>query len=54
MKNYILDCDILSEKELQNLNGGWLALTIAIAGAVIYVYNNKDDFVEGFKEGFAK
>jgi hypothetical protein len=42
----------LTEFEMKNLNGGWLGVALAIIGAVIYLYNNKEDFVEGFKEGY--
>lgn len=52
----------LSLSEQTQLNGGFFGIDdaivaaalscIAVLGAVIYVYNNKEDFVEGFKEGF--
>lgn len=38
--------------EMQNVNGGWVALTLAVAGAAIYVYNNWDDFCEGVNDGW--
>lgn len=43
----------MGEVERRNANGGnpW-ALYLAIAGAVIYVYNNWDDFTDGVKEGY--
>lgn len=40
--------------DMKHSNGGEpsIATCIAIAGAAIYVYENADDFAEGFKEGF--
>lgn len=43
----------LTPQEYQNKNGGWIQLALAIAAAVIYVYNNSEDLVAGFKEGQA-
>jgi hypothetical protein len=43
----------LTPQEYKNKNGGWIQLALAIAAAAIYIYNNADDFVEGFKEGQA-
>ena len=42
----------LDAKEMVEVDGGiaW----IAIVGAIIYVYNNRKDFAEGFKEGVAE
>lgn len=40
----------LSDEEATVTNGGFA--WIAIAGAVIYAYNNIDDFAEGFEKGF--
>ncbi|MBN2763625.1 MAG: hypothetical protein JXR41_11080 [Bacteroidales bacterium] len=53
----ILDLDFyhvttLEESEATSLNGGWIALAIALVGAGIYIYNNASDFVAGFKEGY--
>ncbi|MGM0530501.1 MAG: lactobin A/cerein 7B family class IIb bacteriocin [Bacteroidota bacterium] len=42
----------LDEKEIRKNNGGWIATAVAIASAAIYIYNNGDDFIEGFKEGY--
>ncbi len=43
----------LSKKEMLEVNGGIDPITfITLAGAFIYVYNNADDFVEGFKCGY--
>ena len=40
----------LDSKEIKNVKGGNpIALGITIAGAAIYVYNNWEDFVKGFK-----
>jgi len=50
LKNY--EVVSLDEKELENSNGGWIATVVAIASAAIYLYNNGDDFIEGFKEGY--
>ena len=48
----------LGREELREVEGGnplsAIAAAIAIAGACIYVYNNFDDFVEGYKEGWAE
>jgi len=48
----LLELKELKEKDVKMTNGGWISLALAIAGATIYIYNNKDDFAEGFKEGF--
>ena len=39
----------LSSKDLKRFNGGWLLWVI---GTLIYLYDNKDDLIEGFKEGY--
>ncbi len=44
----------LDAKEMKSVDGGNLALGIAILGAAIYLYNNREDFIEGVKEGYAK
>jgi hypothetical protein len=41
----------MNAEELRVTTGGWVALLLAVAGAGIYVYNNWDDFKEGFSEG---
>jgi lactobin A/cerein 7B family class IIb bacteriocin len=41
----------LSKEDLKSVQGGWLPLALAIAGAAIYVYNEWDDFKAGFQEG---
>jgi hypothetical protein len=52
IKNY--NVRELTLNENQTINGGWLGTVLAVIGAVIYLYNNKDDIVEGFKEGVAE
>lgn len=42
----------LNINEINETSGGWV--WIAVAGAVIYVYNNWGDFEKGFKEGVAE
>ena len=42
----------LSLTEQADVNGGFLLAFIAVMGAVIYLYNNKEDMIDGFKEGF--
>ena len=39
----------MNVNEMQEVNGGWVALALAVAGAAIYVYNNWDDFCVGVK-----
>ncbi|WP_164112809.1 MULTISPECIES: lactobin A/cerein 7B family class IIb bacteriocin [Sphingobacterium] len=34
------------------VEGGWIIPAITIAGALIYLYNEGDDFIKGVKEGF--
>lgn len=51
VKDSVLVLSDLSKSQLVETNGGWIATLIAIAGAFIYVYNNSDDFIEGFKDG---
>jgi len=43
----------IDDSERMEINGGSIALALAVAGACIYVYNNWDDFVAGVKEGYA-
>ena len=40
----------MNVNEMQEVNGGWVALALAVAGAAIYVYNNWDDFCVGVNE----
>ena len=40
----------MNVNEMQEVNGGWVALALAVAGAAIYVYNNWDDFCVGVDE----
>ena len=49
---YKYDVIPLNEKDSKTINGGWITTAIAIASAIIYIYNNGDDFIEGFKEGY--
>ncbi len=42
----------LNEVQMREVNGGGFGAFIAIASACIYLYNNADDFAEGFREGF--
>lgn len=42
----------MNSQEMKNVDGGWLPAALAIAGALIYVYNNAGDFAQGFKEGY--
>ena len=37
----------MNVNEMQEVNGGWVALALAVAGAASYVYNNWDDFAWG-------
>jgi hypothetical protein len=41
-------------EEMREVNGGVLPALIAIIGAGIYIYNNWDDFADGFAEGYNK
>lgn len=42
----------MNVNEMQEVNGGWVALALVVAGAAIYVYNNWDDFCVGVNEGW--
>ncbi len=42
----------LNREQLVSSNGGGIGTALAIIGAGIYIYNNWDDFTEGFKEGW--
>lgn len=44
----------LSHNEMRKVEGGWILAAITIAGALIYLYNEGGDFVEGFKRGYNK
>ena len=55
MKNFDLKACGVSEislKEMEETNGGWIIAAITIIGAIIYVIDNWDDFVDGLKEGY--
>lgn len=53
-KNEFFDENVqeLNSSEVKQINGGWLGPAIAIAGALIYLYNEGGDFVGGFKDGW--
>ncbi|ELR69053.1 hypothetical protein C900_05442 [Fulvivirga imtechensis AK7] len=38
----------LCSGEVEEIQGGWWQAVLAAAGAAIYMYNNYDDYVEGF------
>lgn len=42
----------LDVSEAEQLNGGWFQAALAVTAALIYLYNEGPDFVEGFKEAF--
>jgi len=42
----------LSLEEKIMVKGGGIGTFLAIAGAVIYCYNNGSDLLKGFKDGF--
>ena len=42
----------LNKKEMKKIDGGWWQEALAVAGAVIYLYNEGGDFIKGFKEGY--
>jgi hypothetical protein len=50
------DLELMGVQEMDSeqlkVNGGWLAGFLAVAGAAIYVYNNWDDFADGFHDGY--
>ncbi len=58
MENYNfkqMGVDTISLAETREIKGGLigsLAACIAISGAIIYLYNNYGDFVQGVKDGF--
>lgn len=41
----------LERKKMNNIEGGNLPLFISVMGAVIYAYNEGDDFIKGYKVG---
>jgi hypothetical protein len=50
-----MNCELkeLSLDEQKDISGGNPLLAfIAVVGALAYLYNNKEDFVAGFKEGY--
>jgi len=56
MKNFDLNAlsvTEMNESQKRDVNGGVdIGTLIAIVGACIYVYNNFDDFKEGFQAGW--
>jgi len=40
----------LSFNEMTEIYGGYWQAALAVMGAAIYIYNNWDDFVRGFKD----
>jgi lactobin A/cerein 7B family class IIb bacteriocin len=42
----------LDAEEVVNVDGGWWQLGIAVAGALIYIYNEGGDFIDGVVQGF--
>ena len=42
----------LNKMEMKKIDGGWWQEALAVAGAVIYLYNEGGDFIKGFKEGY--
>ena len=42
----------MSLQEMRKTDGGWWQEALAVAGAVIYLYNEGGDFIKGFKEGY--
>ena len=42
----------MNVNEMQEVNGGWVALALAVAGGAIYVYNNWGVFCVGVNEGW--
>ncbi|AJW65320.1 hypothetical protein VO54_03895 [Elizabethkingia miricola] len=51
MKLSKLNVQELSTNEMRKTEGGWWQAGLAIAGAVIYLYNEGGDFIKGYKEG---
>ena len=39
-------------EEMKKIDGGWWQEALAVAGAVIYLYNEGGDFIKVFKEGY--
>jgi K+ transporter len=55
IKNFMnqLECMDLKELSLEEsklVQGGWWQVALAIIGAVIYIYNNADDFAKGYND----
>ncbi|MFV0289623.1 MAG: hypothetical protein ACK5IJ_01795 [Mangrovibacterium sp.] len=42
----------IDRKQMKATKGGGLMGALAVMGAVVYVYNNWDDFVSGVKDGW--
>lgn len=37
---------------MKNINKKWLKIILAIILASIYLYNGREDFVQGFEDGY--
>ena len=44
----------MNAKEIREVDGGDLGLGLAIAGALIYLYNEGDDFIEGYNYAYQR
>jgi hypothetical protein len=54
MDNEIIGIKELSLTEMKKIDGGiGFSLIIALIGVAVYLYDNREDLVEGFKEGYA-
>ncbi|MFI3297510.1 MAG: hypothetical protein R3Y59_07775 [bacterium] len=42
----------MPKQEMKETDGGNLLAFITVMGAIIYLYNEGDDLVDGFKEGY--
>lgn len=42
----------LGRDELKEVDGGWIGVVLAVGSAYIYLYNNSEDWFEGFREGW--
>ena len=44
---------VVSIEEMKEVEGGWLKTLVGVVvGYSIYLYDNRDRFVEGFKEAY--
>ncbi|WP_312923009.1 hypothetical protein [Empedobacter brevis] len=44
----------LTIDEQVNIDGGWLKTVVGlVAGTAVYMYDNREKFYEGFKEGWS-